>query len=82
MGKKKRGRIINIASVVGQVGNAGQANYSAAKVWTFCAQCRSKLGLAHESGASQSIHTVVQSYADGSGACVSPAPSCTYLYIA
>ncbi|GJW72474.1 3-oxoacyl-[acyl-carrier-protein] reductase, chloroplastic, partial [Tanacetum coccineum] len=26
-----KGRIINIASVVGQVGNVGQANYSAAK---------------------------------------------------
>lgn len=29
--KKRYGRIINIASVVGQSGNAGQANYSAAK---------------------------------------------------
>ena len=35
MGKKKKGRIINIASVVGITGNAGQANYSAAKVHTF-----------------------------------------------
>ncbi|KAI7842249.1 hypothetical protein COHA_003890 [Chlorella ohadii] len=31
MGKKKKGRIISLASVVGQIGNAGQANYSAAK---------------------------------------------------
>ncbi|KAL3511410.1 hypothetical protein ACH5RR_030811 [Cinchona calisaya] len=31
MMKKKKGRIINIASVVGLVGNSGQANYSAAK---------------------------------------------------
>uniref|UniRef100_A0A2P2K5T1 3-oxoacyl-[acyl-carrier-protein] reductase n=1 Tax=Rhizophora mucronata TaxID=61149 RepID=A0A2P2K5T1_RHIMU len=31
MMKKKRGRIINIASIVGLVGNIGQANYSAAK---------------------------------------------------
>ncbi|PSC72389.1 3-oxoacyl-[acyl-carrier] reductase 4-like [Micractinium conductrix] len=31
MGKKKKGRIISIASVVGMIGNAGQANYSAAK---------------------------------------------------
>ncbi|KAL5574200.1 hypothetical protein UlMin_023797 [Ulmus minor] len=32
MMKKKKGRIINIALVVGLVGNVGQANYSAAKV--------------------------------------------------
>lgn len=29
--KQKSGRIINITSVVGEIGNAGQANYSAAK---------------------------------------------------
>ena len=29
--KKRSGRIINIASVAGQMGNPGQANYSAAK---------------------------------------------------
>lgn len=31
MMKRRKGRIINIASVVGLVGNVGQANYSAAK---------------------------------------------------
>lgn len=31
MSKQKKGRIINITSVVGIVGNAGQANYAAAK---------------------------------------------------
>jgi len=29
--KKRKGRVINIASVVGLTGNIGQANYSAAK---------------------------------------------------
>jgi 3-oxoacyl-[acyl-carrier protein] reductase len=31
MSKQRFGRIVNIASVVGQMGNAGQINYSAAK---------------------------------------------------
>lgn len=31
MGKQRYGRIINITSVVGQMGNAGQANYCASK---------------------------------------------------
>ncbi|MDR2055576.1 MAG: 3-oxoacyl-[acyl-carrier-protein] reductase [Desulfovibrio sp.] len=31
MGKNRTGRIINVSSVVGQTGNAGQANYAASK---------------------------------------------------
>jgi|YelNatPaOPRAMG01_1025707.scaffolds.fasta_scaffold74595_2 3-oxoacyl-[acyl-carrier protein] reductase len=33
--KQKSGRIINISSVVGQIGNSGQANYSASKSGLF-----------------------------------------------
>ena len=69
MGKKKRGRIINIASVVGQVGNAGQANYSAAKVRQSCTQCRRELGLAHDSDALFTICTIMQSNMYGAWAC-------------
>jgi 3-oxoacyl-[acyl-carrier protein] reductase len=29
--RKRKGRIVNIASTAGEIGNAGQANYSAAK---------------------------------------------------
>ena len=35
MMKARKGRIINISSVVGQTGNAGQANYSASKSGLF-----------------------------------------------
>ena len=31
MSKQRYGRIVNIASIVGEIGNAGQANYSASK---------------------------------------------------
>jgi 3-oxoacyl-[acyl-carrier protein] reductase len=31
MMKQRSGRIVNIASIVGKVGNVGQANYAAAK---------------------------------------------------
>ncbi len=47
MGKRKSGRIINIASVVGSIGNPGQANYAAAKVppSSFAATCQAKVAV-------------------------------------
>jgi 3-oxoacyl-[acyl-carrier protein] reductase len=36
MSKQRYGRIINIASIVGQMGNAGQANYCASKDGLIC----------------------------------------------
>ena len=38
MFKQKHGKIVNISSVVGLIGNAGQSNYSASKagvIWFF-----------------------------------------------
>lgn len=35
MAKQRYGRIVNIASIVGEMGNAGQANYAASKAGVF-----------------------------------------------
>ena len=46
--KARKGRIINIASVVGKIGNIGQANYAAAKggviamTMTLARECASR----------------------------------------
>ena len=37
MMKARKGRIINMASIVGKIGNPGQANYAAAKGGHRCA---------------------------------------------
>ena len=44
MMKQKKGRIVNIASIVGVMGNAGQANYSASKAGIIGL---TKIGRAH-----------------------------------
>lgn len=48
MSKKRKGRIVNISSVVGVTGNPGQANYSAAKV-SLCMPSPANAAFMHES---------------------------------
>lgn len=40
--KQRKGRIINISSIVGLIGNPGQANYAAAKVWEYIKRKRER----------------------------------------